>query len=219
MDEHNNEPRYARFSDAELLELAAAGKSSFREDAWNLLEHELRKRRLSLDSSSPIPATDRTPESSAVLKLAETSNPEAQAPSGIGGWLAFFVGWTALSAIALAVATVEAVRSLSWIAPLTALDALALVLGIFLVLRRDRAAPAFWKGLFLFWAAVSVFLAATDVTTWATAGIYVAWSLTWVGYWATSQRVRATFRARSPEDRAATEIDLSSVGDIDPAAE
>lgn len=219
MPEQGNAPRYARFSDAELLELAASRERSFREDAWKLLEDELRTRGLSLDTSIPVLPTHSVGDSSVVARPAPTTNSEAQAPSGIGGWLAFFVGWIALSAIALAVATVQAFRSLSWIAPLTALDALALVLGILLVLRRDRVAPAFWKGLFLFWAVVSVFLAATYVTTWSAAAISAAWSLTWVGYWATSRRVRATFGARSSEDRAAQEIELSRLGDTDPAAE
>jgi hypothetical protein len=216
MSEDDVQP-YARFSDVELLELAASGASSFRPDAWRALENELRKRGPSLDTSAPALPTHSAPDSSGILKP-EAIEPEVKASTGIGGWLAFFVGMMFLSAI-VAVVTVEAFRSLSWIAPLSALHEIAVIVGLVLTFRRDRVTPTFWKGLLVLTAVFSALLAATDVTTWSSAAFSAAWSLTWAGYWANSRRVRVTFHSRSTrKGRARTDSDAPMVADIDPAA-
>src|SRR5215472_3838043 len=104
--------RYAEYSTADLFELAREGESKLRPEAWQSLQHELRKRGLELTPEDTALASGSPTESLTTDDDLPAS--EAEKAIAIGGWLAVFVAWMALQVVLLTLLTLAAFVRLSW---------------------------------------------------------------------------------------------------------
>ena len=205
--------RYAAYSTAELFELARAGESRLRPEAWQSLKNELRKRGLELtaeDESLASGPTNACLTTDSELPGSEpASDSEPAVAVGIDAWLGFFLVLVALNVSFLTFKTLAAFVALSWMGVLYGLVDVVLVIGIVLVYHRDPLAPRFWRGVLILTAGLAVFLGAGHLIAWSFAAPAAAMSIAWAIYWNNSPRVRATFVARRSAD-SATDLDAST---------
>jgi hypothetical protein len=179
--------RYAGYSTPELFELARAGESRLRPEAWQLLKTELRKRGLEL-----------TPEDESLASGPTAGSEPASAPrqavtAGFDTWLVLFVVMMALNVVLRTYQTFAAFVALSWIGVFYALHAVILVIGIALVYHRDPLAPRYWRNVLILTAGLNVVLGAAHLMDWSRALLTATVLIGWAAYWQTSRRVRATF--------------------------
>ena len=187
--------RYARYSTAELFELARGGESKLRPEAWQSLKNELQKRGLELTPEDEALASGRPGDSVTTHSELQRSEPVSDSPpdDGIGGWLVVFVAFIALNVALRTYQSLAAFNSQFVIAVFYGLHAVILATGIVLVYQRDPLAPRFWRDVLLLTAALNVFLAAVHSMDWSQALLSAGVLIAWAAYWTKSRRVRATF--------------------------
>jgi len=210
--------RYAAYSAAELFELARAGESQLRPEAWQTLKDELRKRGLELT-----PEDETLASGSADASL--TTDPalleqEPAVPAGIDEWLGLFLVLITLNVSFLTYKTLAAALALSWMGVLYAVPDVVLLIGIVLTYHRDPLAPRFWRAVLILNAGGAVFVGAGHLKAWSVAAPAAAISIAWAAYWNYSRRVRATFVTRPPneeldESPAQDESEAEPVPDLD----
>jgi len=205
--------RYAACSTAELFELARAGESRLRPEAWQSLKNELRKRGLELtpedESLASGPASASLTTDSELPGSEQTSDAEPAVAVGVDAWLGFFLVLVTLTVSFLTYKTLAAFVALSWVGVLYGLLDIVMVIGIVLVYHRDPLAPRFWRAVLILTAGLAVFLGAGHLIAWFFAAPAAAMSIAWASYWNNSPRVRATFVIRPPAN-SATELDPST---------
>jgi len=216
--------RYAAYSTAELFELARAGESRLRPEAWQSLKKELRKRGLeltpedeSLASGNP---NDSLTTDSELPGSEQATDSEPAVAVGVDAWLGLFLVLVTLNVSFLTFRTLAAFVALSWVGVLFGLVDVVLVIGIVLVYHRDPLAPRFWRGVLILAAGSAVFLGAGHLIAWSFAAPAAAVSIAWATYWNNSPRVRATFVSRPPnedldESSAQTESDAEPIPNVD----
>ena len=203
--------RYAACSTAELFELARAGESRLRPEAWQSLKDELRKRGLELtpedEALASGPANEPLTTDSEVPGSAPASDSEPVVSVGVDSWLGFFLVLVTLNVSFLTYKVLAAFVALAWVGVLYGLVDVVMVIGIVLVYHRDPLAPRFWRAVLVLTGGLAVFLGAGRLIAWSFAGPTAAMSIAWATYWNSSRRVRATFVPRPPDE----ELDESTV--------
>jgi hypothetical protein len=114
--------------------------------------------------------------------------------SGIGGWLAVFMLYQTLTTLAF-MGGVLLARSpgLDWFTLVVAAYALAVALGLRLIMLRSRNAPGYWIALLVAQIFCVMLLASLGSMTSASLLRNTLWPVVWMLYWMRSKRVRATF--------------------------
>jgi hypothetical protein len=181
--------RYSAATDAELRELANGREGDFTPVAWACLRAEVARRGLGDDVRQEAHLDD-TPNTVA-------ANPREL--EGLGGWLAVFIVYETLIALALAIGAAADGGGLSGFALAIAAYMAAVAVGVGLIVYRSIYAPRYWITLLVCQILTWILIAIVGGMSGLRVVVQIAWIIPWIVYWNNSKRVKATFRTSASE--------------------